>query len=948
MPRSKERNQPITCTPGCAPDAHGDPAMLLERGREQDLIGDLLHRLDQGAGSVLTLTGRPGHAQNALVRWGACRAGHDGLRVLRAQATPAERELRYGVVLQLLDALADTAPAAQAALIAPDDRQPPPGADVVLRTARTAPALLVIEDVQWLDPASRTWLQYLLRRLDPRTPLAVLASSCGAATIWDTGGDDDPAPPAALPVHHLVVPPLTGRGVAATVRACCGIPGDEEFVAALTSATAGNPAVLRDVLREFTDLGLSPDADHLPELHALTAGVVGEHTVRALDGLPAEANSVLRALAVCGDLLDFSRIRALAGARTTREDRIRDLLESVGLTVSVGDKAHIRFPASKARVIEDMPAGERAELYSRAAELAHDAGANDEDVAHLLLRSPPLGAPWVVPLLHRSFTAALRREDRHRACACLSRAMQEPLDPLARSRLTLELAAAEAVVRPEAGDRRLAELARGAAGAAEPQSSDAGLCVRAIDLGYARGDSEWARRTTGEALPHAAPADREALVALFWLASARDDEPTIPEVAPLPDRPVSPAQAGVRAWQLATAGAEADKARKLARIALAGDGRESPMMPRLAACAALLATDDHDEAVDALDTMLVTARRAHLRSIGARVLTLRARVHLCAARLEAAERDLDSAERALPPASWHPRALPNLLATRIVAGIEAGRSDRARQIAATPVAAVGEEGTWWPMLLFARARLAADDGDWEETLRLSRECGRRLLRRQWTNPALLGWRPLAAEACLETGDRTEAHRLRDEELSLADRWGTAGARGSARLWTQRLFDDDRDRAVARARETAALLHDSPARLAYLWSRLHQFGAETARGDTAAAVRSLAEVSRMAAAHPTSRLATAARALTIPPVAAPARSPAVVVPSGWRALSEAEKSTVLLAARGHGNRQIAEQLAVSRRTVELRLSNAYRKLQIDGRKELHRLLEALERPVADAS
>ncbi|MFB7633536.1 LuxR C-terminal-related transcriptional regulator [Streptomyces sp. NPDC056149] len=919
--------------------------MLLECGREQRLIRDLLHRLGQGAGAVLTLTGRPGHAQNALVHWGACRAGHDGLHVLRAQATPAERELRHGAVLQLLAALPDVDDAVQDALIGPDDHQPPPGIDQVLRAARTAPALIAIEDVQWLDPASRNWLGALLRRLGPQVPLAVLASSCGAALVPD--GDAGPTSRTAAPVQRVVVPPLTDRGVAATVRACCGVPGDEEFVAALTSATAGNPAVLRDVLREFTDLGLAPIAHRLPELHALTAGVVGDHTVRALDGLPTEASAVLRALAVCGDLLDFPRVRALAGSRTMPEDRIRTLLESVGLTVSVGDKVHIRFPASKARVIEDMPAAERADLYSRAAQLAHGSGANEEDIAHLVLRSPQLGTPWVVPLLRRSFAAALRREDHHRACACLSRALREPLDDRARSRLTLELAAVEAVARPEASDRRLGELVRSAA-TTELPPQDVGLCSRAIDLGFARGNSEWARRTAGETLPVAGPTDREELVALFWLATPQDDdEPMVPEVPPLPDRPVSPAQAGARAWQLATVGEGADKARKLARIALTGDAREGLLMPRLAACAALLTTDDHDEAVDALDALLATARHAHLRSIAARVLALRARLHLCAARLEAAERDLDSAERALPPASWHSHALPNLIATRIVVSIEAGRADRARQLAETLVPADGEEGAWWPSLLFARARLAADEGDWDETLRLSRECGRRLLRRRWTNPAVLGWRPLAAEACLETGDRTEAHRLRDEELSLADHWGTAGARGSARLWTQRLFDDDRDRAARRARETAALLRDSPARLAYLWSRLRQVGAEAAHGDSAAAVRCLEEVSRTAVAHPASRLATAVRALTIPALTVPAVSPAVV-PPGWRALTEAEKSTVLLAARGHGNRQIAEQLAVSRRTVELRLSNVYRKLQIGGRKELYRLLAALEGPVADAS
>lgn len=951
MHPSKARNHPTTCTPQCAPDAHGDPAMLLECGREQRLIGDVLHRLGQGAGSILTLTGRPGHAQNALVRWGACRARHHGLRVLRAQATPTERDLRHGAVLQLLAPLDGSDGRTLDALIGHDGPPPLPGIADVLRCAGTAPTLLVVEDVQWLDPASHTWLRTLLRHFGPHLPLAALASSCGGTGAFDAA--DDAAGPAHrddVPARHVVVPPLTDRGVAATVRAYCGTPGDEEFVAALTSATAGNPAVLRDVLRQFTALGHQPDAAHLPQLHALTAGVVGDHTVRALDGLPSEVNSVLRALAVCGDLLDFTRVHALAGARSLSQDRIRSLLSNVGLTVSVGDKVHIRFPASKARVVEDMPAAERADLYGRAAALAHGAGVNDEDVAHLLLRSPPLGAPWVVPLLRRAFVAALRREDHQRACACLSRALQEPLDPDERSRLTLELAAAEAVARPDAGDRRLRELVRNAPPTGEVPSTGAGLGVRAIDLGLARGNSEWARSTAGEALPDAGPADREELVALFWLAAIRDDDaPMIPVVPPLPDRPAPPAQAGARAWQLATEGEDADKARKLARIALTGDPGESLMMPRLAACAALFATDDHDEAVHGLDEMLVTARRAHLRSLAARVLNLRARLHLCAARLDAAERDLDGAERALPPTSWHPRALPNLIATRILLSVEAGRPDRARQLATAPVPAGGEEGVWWPSLLFARARLAAADGDWAEALRLSLESGRRLLRRQWVNPALLSWRPLAAEASVETGDAAEARRLRDEELALADRWGTASARGAARLWTRALFADDRDQAARRSREATELLRNSPARLAYLWGRLYQAGAEAALGDAAAAARCVEEVSRTVAALPTSRLATTARTLSVP--ATPHQVGAVprttLVPPGWRALTEAERRTVLLAARGHGNRQIAEQLAVSRRTVELRLSNAYRKLQIGGRKELYRLLEAVEGPIADA-
>ncbi|WP_039940151.1 LuxR C-terminal-related transcriptional regulator, partial [Streptomyces himastatinicus] len=62
---------------------------------------------------------------------------------------------------------------------------------------------------------------------------------------------------------------------------------------------------------------------------------------------------------------------------------------------------------------------------------------------------------------------------------------------------------------------------------------------------------------------------------------------------------------------------------------------------------------------------------------------------------------------------------------------------------------------------------------------------------------------------------------------------------------------------------------------------------------------------------------------------------------WATLTEPERRTATLAGLGHGNREIAEMLSVTRRTVELRLSGAYRKLRIGGRAELHALVRATE-------
>ena len=61
-------------------------------------------------------------------------------------------------------------------------------------------------------------------------------------------------------------------------------------------------------------------------------------------------------------------------------------------------------------------------------------------------------------------------------------------------------------------------------------------------------------------------------------------------------------------------------------------------------------------------------------------------------------------------------------------------------------------------------------------------------------------------------------------------------------------------------------------------------------------------------------------------------------SGVDALTGAERRVVELAAGGPSNRAIAQSLFVTERTVELHLTNAYRKLGVSTRRELANALE----------
>ena len=72
---------------------------------------------------------------------------------------------------------------------------------------------------------------------------------------------------------------------------------------------------------------------------------------------------------------------------------------------------------------------------------------------------------------------------------------------------------------------------------------------------------------------------------------------------------------------------------------------------------------------------------------------------------------------------------------------------------------------------------------------------------------------------------------------------------------------------------------------------------------------------------------------------PASGPARRLPGGVESLTASERRTTALASEGQTNRQIAQALFVTPKTVEVHLRNAYRKLGIRSRRELRPLLEA---------
>jgi DNA-binding CsgD family transcriptional regulator len=65
------------------------------------------------------------------------------------------------------------------------------------------------------------------------------------------------------------------------------------------------------------------------------------------------------------------------------------------------------------------------------------------------------------------------------------------------------------------------------------------------------------------------------------------------------------------------------------------------------------------------------------------------------------------------------------------------------------------------------------------------------------------------------------------------------------------------------------------------------------------------------------------------------------PSGLGALTPSERRIVELAGSGATNKEIAQTLFVTVKTVEMHLGNAYRKLDISSRRELAPLMQQAE-------
>ena len=364
-------------------------ADLVGREAELAIAGRFLDDAQTNSAGML-ISGEPGIGKSAIWRHIVAAASERGVRVLTAKPAPTEAQLAFAGLADLLASVADEVlpelPGPQrAALAVALLREEPDNATVDQRAvcaaalsavrvlARTGPALVAVDDVQWLDRPSAAVLDFVARRLET-APVGVL--TCvridPATTVQTVAG--------AVSDERLVrmeLGPMSLAGIHEILKAALGRPLPRRVVTRIQRVAGGNPFYALELARAVDAGHASDEAVALPE-------DLRELVTARVTGLPRSVRAALLAVAAQRVPTVEGVAAAIAGSRAAAA---RALLQAQEAGIVSLEGAAVRFvhPLFAAGVYTSAPVTTRQRVHRRLAALADEP---EERARHLALAAP--------------------------------------------------------------------------------------------------------------------------------------------------------------------------------------------------------------------------------------------------------------------------------------------------------------------------------------------------------------------------------------------------------------------------------------------------------------------------------------------------------------------------------------------------------------------------------
>ncbi|HEV2070467.1 MAG TPA: AAA family ATPase [Acidimicrobiales bacterium] len=397
-------------------------------GREKELrllCRWLDHVVCAGTSSILFVEGEAGIGKTRLVTEAAQAARDKGVQVLMGSAHEFEHTRPFAAISEAVGverSSSDPERARIADLLSRDVPRPSitltdgpnlhylvsEGIVGLVEAMTTAGSvLLVLEDLHWADPSTVGMIAILARRLT-HLPLAVLVSFRPIPRPPELERLLDVA--VAARGRHLFLPPLNDDAIDALVVGVTGAAPGPQLRAQLGRAQ-GNPLYLLELLgalREQDSLTLV--GDHVESSAPAVPPDLRVTILRRLTYLGAETVDVLQTASVLGTSLEVEHLGLLLGRSPV--ELLPALRQAVraGVLREDGDRLAFRHDLVREAIYEDLPKGLRAGMHSQIGRALASVGAPAAVVAGHLRLGGRVGDREVVRWLQAAGVDALSRD----------------------------------------------------------------------------------------------------------------------------------------------------------------------------------------------------------------------------------------------------------------------------------------------------------------------------------------------------------------------------------------------------------------------------------------------------------------------------------------------------------------------------------------------------------